>query len=35
LVNPNEKIYISIAHSDADVERTLAAAEEAFAAMKR
>jgi glutamate-1-semialdehyde 2,1-aminomutase len=35
LVNPNEKIYISIAHSDADVERTLAASEEAFAAMKR
>jgi glutamate-1-semialdehyde 2,1-aminomutase len=35
LVNPNEKIYISIAHSDADVERTLAAADEAFAAMKR
>jgi glutamate-1-semialdehyde 2,1-aminomutase len=35
LVNPNEKIYISIAHSDADVARTLAAADEAFAAMKR
>jgi glutamate-1-semialdehyde 2,1-aminomutase len=35
LVNPNEKIYISIAHSDADVERALAAADEAFAAMKR
>jgi glutamate-1-semialdehyde 2,1-aminomutase len=35
LVNPNEKIYISIAHTDADVERTLAAADEAFAAMKR
>jgi glutamate-1-semialdehyde 2,1-aminomutase len=35
LVNPNEKIYISIAHSDADVERTLAAADEAFAAMAR
>ena len=35
LVNPNEKIYISIAHTDADVERTLAVADEAFAAMKR
>ena len=34
LVNPNEKIYISIAHTDADVERTLAMADEAFAAMK-
>jgi glutamate-1-semialdehyde 2,1-aminomutase len=35
LVNPNEKIYISIAHTDADVERTLAVADEAFGAMKR
>ena len=35
LINPNEKIYISIAHTDADVERTLAVADEAFAAMKR
>jgi glutamate-1-semialdehyde 2,1-aminomutase len=35
LVNPNEKMYISIAHTDADVERTLAAADEAFAAMQR
>ena len=35
LVNPNEKIYISIAHTDADVERTLAVADEAFAAMER
>jgi glutamate-1-semialdehyde 2,1-aminomutase len=35
LINPNEKIYISIAHTDADVERTLQAADEAFAAMKR
>jgi glutamate-1-semialdehyde 2,1-aminomutase len=33
LINPNEKIYISIAHTDADVERTLAVADEAFAAM--
>jgi glutamate-1-semialdehyde aminotransferase len=35
LINPNEKIYISIMHTDADVERTLAVADEAFAAMKR
>ena len=35
LVNPNEKFYISIMHTDADVERTLAVADEAFAAMKR
>ena len=35
LINPNEKIYISIAHTDADVERTLAVADEAFAVMKR
>jgi glutamate-1-semialdehyde 2,1-aminomutase len=35
LVNPNEKIYISIAHTDADVERTLDAADEVFATMAR
>ena len=35
LVNPNEKFYISIAHSDADVDRTLAIADEAFAALSR
>lgn len=35
LVNPNEKFYISVAHSDADVDRTLEAAEESFKAMKR
>jgi len=35
LVNPNEKMYISIQHSDADVERTLAVADQAFAALKR
>jgi glutamate-1-semialdehyde 2,1-aminomutase len=34
LVNPNEKFYISIAHTDADVDRTLAIADEAFAALK-
>jgi glutamate-1-semialdehyde 2,1-aminomutase len=33
LVNPNEKIYLSIAHTEADVERTLEAADEAFAAI--
>jgi glutamate-1-semialdehyde 2,1-aminomutase len=35
LVNPNEKIYLSIAHTDAEVAQTLGAADEAFAAMKR
>jgi len=34
LVNPNEKFYVSIAHTDEDVARTLAIADEAFAAMK-
>jgi glutamate-1-semialdehyde 2,1-aminomutase len=35
LVNPNEKFYISLAHTDADVERTLGIVEDAFAALKR
>jgi glutamate-1-semialdehyde 2,1-aminomutase len=35
LVNPNEKFYISIAHSDEDVARTLAIADEAFAALRK
>lgn len=35
LVNPNEKIYLSIAHTDGDIERTLQAADEAFAALAR
>jgi glutamate-1-semialdehyde 2,1-aminomutase len=35
LVNPNEKFYISIAHTDADVDRTLGIVDEAFAAVKR
>jgi glutamate-1-semialdehyde 2,1-aminomutase len=35
LVNPNEKFYISLAHTDADVDRTLEACEEAFAAVAR
>jgi glutamate-1-semialdehyde 2,1-aminomutase len=34
LVNPNEKFYISIMHSDDDVARTLAIADEAFAALR-
>jgi glutamate-1-semialdehyde 2,1-aminomutase len=34
LVNPNEKFYISITHSDDDVARTLAIADEAFAALR-
>jgi glutamate-1-semialdehyde 2,1-aminomutase len=35
LVNPNEKFYISIAHSDADVDVTLEAVEAAFAELAR
>ncbi|MHB9090421.1 MAG: aminotransferase class III-fold pyridoxal phosphate-dependent enzyme, partial [Chloroflexota bacterium] len=35
LVNPNEKFYISVMHTDADVDKTLAAADEAFATMKK
>jgi glutamate-1-semialdehyde 2,1-aminomutase len=34
LVNPNEKFYISIAHTDADVEQTLGIVDQAFAALK-
>jgi glutamate-1-semialdehyde 2,1-aminomutase len=34
VVNPNEKFYISIAHSDADVDRTLGIVDEAFAALR-
>jgi glutamate-1-semialdehyde 2,1-aminomutase len=34
IVNPNEKFYVSIAHSDADVDRTLAIADDAFAALR-
>ncbi|MEX0958881.1 MAG: aspartate aminotransferase family protein [Burkholderiales bacterium] len=33
LVNPNEKFYISIAHTDADVDRTLEIVDDAFAAL--
>ena len=35
VVNPNEKFYISIAHSDADVDRTLAVVDDAFAALRK
>ncbi len=34
LVNPNEKFYISIEHTDADVDHTLAVIDEAFAALR-
>ena len=34
LVNPNEKFYISLAHTDADVDQTLEIVDEAFAALK-
>jgi len=33
LVNPNEKFYLSLAHTDADIERTLDAADAAFRAI--
>jgi glutamate-1-semialdehyde 2,1-aminomutase len=35
LVNPNEKFYLSIMHSDDDIARTLAIADEAFAALRK
>ncbi len=35
LTNPNEKFYLSLAHSDADVDRTLEACDAAFAAIRR
>ena len=34
LVNPNEKFYISIAHTDADIDRTLDIVDAAFRAIK-
>ncbi len=34
LNNPNEKFYLSIAHTDADVDRTLDACDDAFKALK-
>src|SRR5512134_599723 len=35
LVNPNEKFYISIAHTEADVDRTLDVVDQAFAVLKK
>jgi glutamate-1-semialdehyde 2,1-aminomutase len=35
LVNPNEKFYISIAHTDDDVDKTLQIVDEAFRALKK
>lgn len=35
LVNPNEKFYLSIAHSAADIEHTLGIVDEAFAALRK
>lgn len=35
LVNPNEKFYISIQHTDADVDQTLGIVDEAFAALRK
>ena len=34
LVNPNEKFYISIMHSDADIDHTLNVVEDAFTALR-
>ena len=34
LVNPNEKFYVSVAHTEPDVDRTLEAVDEAFAALR-
>jgi len=35
LVNPNEKFYISISHTDAQIDRTLQIVDDAFAALKK
>ena len=35
LVNPNEKFYISIAHTEADVDRTLEIVADAFATLRK
>jgi glutamate-1-semialdehyde 2,1-aminomutase len=35
LVNPNEKFYISIAHTEADVDQTLGIVDQAFAALRK
>ena len=34
LVNPNEKFYLSIRHSDADIDHTLGVVDEAFSALR-
>jgi glutamate-1-semialdehyde 2,1-aminomutase len=34
LVNPNEKFYLSLAHTDEDVDRTLESCDQAFAALR-
>jgi glutamate-1-semialdehyde 2,1-aminomutase len=34
LVNPNEKFYVSVAHTDEDVDRTLEICEAAFQACR-
>jgi glutamate-1-semialdehyde 2,1-aminomutase len=34
LVNPNEKFYLSLAHTEADVDRTLETCDQAFAAIR-
>jgi glutamate-1-semialdehyde aminotransferase len=33
LVNPNETVYVSVVHTDADVDRSLEVAEQAFQAL--
>ncbi len=35
LVNPNEKFYISITHSDADIDKTLGIVDDAFGALRK
>jgi glutamate-1-semialdehyde 2,1-aminomutase len=35
LVNPNEKFYLSVAHTEADVDKTLQIVDDSFRAMKR
>lgn len=35
LINPNEKFYISVAHTDEDVDRTLEICDHAFKACRR
>ena len=35
LVNPNEKFYISITHSDADIDKTLGIVDDAFGVLRK